>query len=769
MEHLDIDGLINSFINQQDLEVFEKECKNIFYDIVGNNIQVDSPIENYKKPVIYCDFTASGKPLKSIESIIENKISLTYANVHSTVGLNAQKTGCYFEQSKQILREYTNAFDYYSTIYSGQGATGGVHKLIEILSLKKLQSFYKYLEMAYNLKQKVEGIVDFYQIGECLLKEIEKQFKELFIDINFCHISKGRDNKYIECKLCNKGMSSEGDYINHLNEQMHKQNLEEYNTSGKKIYYDYIEEIKEKYYNKTNYLLELINDYQNFKPVVFYSVYEHNSNSLSWKEIGCDTVVIDPKEEKYFLRDLKNKLYEYKDRYIKIGSFTACSNITGLILDVDKIAYIIHSFKGYAIFDYAAGAPYLQINASGPLPDNYRKLLGFREFNQEEINSNLIYKDALFFSPHKFVGGPCTPGVLIVHDKIYRNQLKPTQPGGGTVHFVYKDNINYYIDVEFKEESGTPNIIGAIRLGLMLAKRSKIRHDILILKDLKYEQLFVRELDNVENLYILHKNYLKNFVHIPIYSFMISYDGKFLHPNFVSAVLNDFFGVQTRPGCSCAPNYGKFLLGFDKDKDKVDIMRKIINDGYEIFKPGYVRLNLCYFYPEYIIKYIIQSIKFVCQYGHYFLGLYEYDIKSGNFYLYKTKVQSQNLKNLIIIKENNLLYNNSVYLGNLNPEQECKNVINYVQNYLYQGNLLYETFFKGPYKKSQNMSTQIIIKQFVDIKKFENFRWFLLFQDVKDFLEALYFKKNNNNLAQYNAIDLNKKNNNKMNDWNIVF
>lgn len=178
MEHLDIDGLINSFINQQDLEVFEKECKNIFYDIVGNNIQVDSPIENYKKPVIYCDFTASGKPLKSIESIIENKISLTYANVHSTVGLNAQKTGCYFEQSKQILREYTNAFDYYSTIYSGQGATGGVHKLIEILSLKKLQSFYKYLEMAYNLKQKVEGIVDFYQIGECLLKEIEKQFKD---------------------------------------------------------------------------------------------------------------------------------------------------------------------------------------------------------------------------------------------------------------------------------------------------------------------------------------------------------------------------------------------------------------------------------------------------------------------------------------------------------------------------------------------------------------------------------------------------------------
>ena len=144
----------------------------------------------------------------------------------------------------------------------------------------------------------------------------------------------------------------------------------------------------------------------------------------------------------------------------------------------------------------------------------------------------------------------------------------------------------------------------------------------------------------MENLYILHGNYLKNRPHIPIYSIMISYDGKFLHPNFVSAVLNDFFGVQTRPGCSCAPNYGRFLLGFDKNKNMVDYMRKIIDDGNGIFKPGYVRLNLTYFYPEYIIRYIIKCIKFVCQYAHCFLGLYNYDIKSGDFYLYNTKVSS---------------------------------------------------------------------------------------------------------------------------------
>ena len=118
-------------------QYYEQECLNIFNDMVGNNIAYKSPIEGTLKHLIYCDFTASGKALKTIEYYIVKEIYPTYANVHSTVGLNAKKTGNYFEQSKEILREYTNAYDFYSVVFHGQGATGGVHKLIEMLSLKK--------------------------------------------------------------------------------------------------------------------------------------------------------------------------------------------------------------------------------------------------------------------------------------------------------------------------------------------------------------------------------------------------------------------------------------------------------------------------------------------------------------------------------------------------------------------------------------------------------------------------------------------------------
>ena len=758
----------NNMINNTN-QYYEQECLNIFNDMVGNNIAYNSPIKGTLKHLIYCDFTASGKALKTIEYYIVKEIYPTYANVHSTVGLNAKKTGNYFEQSKEILREYTNAYDFYSVVFHGQGATGGVHKLIEMLSMKKYYSFYKTLKTAYSLKEKIGKNGNFYDICKIILQDIDRLFKELFVDISFCHVSKKRDGRHVvRCYLCNKELESEGDYGIHMNGENHKQMKENYYRSGNKIFYDFIETIREKYYNKDNYLLLLINDYQYFKPIVFYTRYEHNSNSLSWKEIGCDTIVIDPKDEDSLLMELEQYLNQYKDRYIKIGSFSACSNITGLLTDVDRLAYLVHSYNGYAIFDYAAGAPYLQMNVSGPLPDSYRKLLGFKELTIQEKNSNLIYKDGLFFSPHKFVGGPCTPGVLIVHDRVYRNQLKPTQPGGGTVHFVYKNSINYIKDVEYKEESGTPNIVGAIRLGIMLAARSKIPHDFLIQKDEKYNHLFVQELKDVENLYILHGNYLKNRPHIPIYSIMISYDGKFLHPNFVSAVLNDFFGVQTRPGCSCAPNYGRFLLGFDKNKNMVDYMRKIIDDGNGIFKPGYVRLNLTYFYPEFIIRYIIKCIKFVCQYAHCFLGLYNYDIKSGDFYLYNTKVSSLSINLLDITKikyleDNNLLYENR-HMKEI-TEANLDSVYNIVKNYLESGSLLQETFTKGPYKVSQSSFMN------GNIQNYENVRWFLLFQDVKAFLEALYTNKlnggNDMNIQQYTQADSVKRTI-KMDSWNII-
>lgn len=132
-----------------------------------------------------------------------------------------------------------------------------------------------------------------------------------------------------------------------------------------------IDIIKTEYYKKN--IIELINNYKKFKPIIFLSLFEHNSNKLSWKETGCELVTINPEDINNFYIELEKQLNIYKDNYIKIGSFTATSNIIGLLLDIDSIAYLMHTHNGYAFFDYASGAPYLQMNASGPLPDEYRK------------------------------------------------------------------------------------------------------------------------------------------------------------------------------------------------------------------------------------------------------------------------------------------------------------------------------------------------------------------------------------------------------------
>ena len=614
----------------------------LFEDMIGNNIQFTSPIkdeinEKMKKFLIYTDFTASGKGLKRIERFIQEQVLPTYANVHSTVGHCAEITAKYLADAKKNLRIYTNADGYYSIIFHGQGATGGVHKLIEILSIKKYVKFYQDLENCFNIKNKYSENY----LEDSLLKKIKDQFNELFIDINFCFREKENNKNVTKCLLCKEKVESEGGYHEHIKGIEHQKYLSKYEeNTGIGLFsikeqqiIDFIDIIRRNYnINTKESIIKIINDYKKFKPVIFYSLYEHNSNSLSWRETQCEIVLIEG-EYSQFYDNLEDKLKQYKDNYIKIGSFTAASNITGLLLDVDKIAALIHDAYGYAFFDYAAGAPYLKIDVKNELKEDYREMLGFEPLNEYE--KKICFKDGVFFSPHKFIGGPNTPGVLITHDRIYRNQLKPTQPGGGTVAFVYKDDIDYIQDVELKEESGTPNIIGGIRLGLMISIMMSVPHRDILKKEEYFIKLFLHKLEEVPNIYILHDNILKTKPHIPIFSFMISFGNKFFHPNYVCALLNDLFGIQSRPGCSCAPNYGKFLLGFDKDKN-FGLLQKLVSEGKDIFKPGYVRLNLPYFYPDYVIKYIIDSIKLICEYGHLLLGLYHYNIKSGKFYHYES-------------------------------------------------------------------------------------------------------------------------------------
>ena len=773
---------LKNFIYEEDDENPQELCKKLFDDMIGNNIQLDSPIKdennkNLKHYLIYTDYTASGKSLKKLEQFIAKQILPTYANVHSTVGHCAEKTSNYFSEAKEILRNYTNAYGNYSIIFHGQGTTGAIHKLIEVLSIKKYELFYTNLETAYKIKEKFfknyeENKSKFELLCNDLINKIKKQFKELFLEINFCYKVKENGKNVMKCMLCKKDVESEGGYHKHVKEESHILNKSLYENNpgmellqihgAQQISEDFIDIIRKKYLpNSKDFIYNLINDYKKFKPVVFYSLYEHNSNSLSWRETQCEICVINAESNNLYIT-LENKLNEYKNNYIKIGSFTAASNITGLLLDIDMISILMHKYNGFAFFDYASGSPYLQIDMNDPLPDNYRELLGFVKLNN--YDKKYCFKDGIFFSPHKMVGGQNTPGVLISHDRIYRNQLKPTQPGGGTVNFVYKNMIDYIQDVELKEESGTPNIIGGIRVGLTLLIRQKIPHSFIIERDKYYNQLFINELENIFNLYILDDKYLRNKPHLPIFAFMISYDEKFLHPNFVCALLTDFFGIQSRPGCSCAPTYGQLLLGFDKDPNNFKLFQTIIYEGNELFKPGYIRLNLPYFYPEYVIKYVIKAIKFICEYGHLFISLYKYNIKSGKFWFYNYKEEELSLKlfnfgkNLPNLED----FHENRHLSNISKEA-LDNTFKQIEKYVNSGDLFKEMF----YLKDKFIMPRL--KDY-DFGEWEKVRWFVKLKDVQDYLVKMYKSVvyGYDNQHTYESVEKNeKKKLTRMENWSI--
>ena len=761
----------------------------IYKDTIGHNYIMKSPF-GYDNYLIYCDYTASGRGLRSLENFINNNVLPSYANLHSTVGFCSEQTSNLSRESKDILRDYCNAWDNYSLIYHGQGCTGAIYKCIDLLNIKHYVSFYENLESLAKIykelfeDQNYQGNelkrkkMQYEKMSKDSRKKIDEDYRLLFFKCNFCQKIKKLDSNIFRCLLCKDGkgnnlhFDSEGSYHSHENSQIHINNRKNFYSNPKKNlfnnkldpkeYSNFLDEIRQNYkiteeevdweklykhYNdklydeeeekKLHYIYDLIRDYERFKPVVFVTIYEHNSNKLSWIETHAEVVTINNLEELH-KQLISNK---YKNRYIKIGSFTAASNITGLLLDVDAYAIEMHKNGGFAFFDYASGAPYLQIDVNGKLPDEYRKKLNFTTQLSEGDVKKYCYKDGIFFSPHKFIGGPNTPGVLIIHNRITMNTLKPTQAGGGTVNYVLKGDIDYSLDVEVKEESGTPNIIGGIRVGLMTYIRSKIDHNLIIDIDEEYNKL----MDNIDepNIYILENELLKGKPHIPVFSFMISYGDKFYHPNYICALLNDLFGIQSRPGCSCAPDYGQLLL---KNKfDNFAQIKKFVVEGNEIFKPGYTRLNLPYFYPRFIIEYIIKAIIFICVNAQLLIGLYNYDIKSGKFYFYDDKKRPQITKiseKFNFENNSNILQNTASFLNNNNEinreitKEKLDNIIQKIEDYC-SSNTLYQDLKKA--------ETKIYPKERKnEFGSLDKFRWFLLYKDLTDEIQKLKNIEQNN-------------------------
>lgn len=348
----------------------------------------------------------------------------------------------------------------------------------------------------------------------------------------------------------------------------------------------------------------------NESPVVFVGPFEHHSNLLPWRESAADVVQVRQVDGKMDVNHLEALLKIYKDRPLKVGSFSAASNVTGVLTDVDEVTCLLHQHGALACWDYAACAPYVEMNMNPVLNDDRRAF---------------AYKDAIFFSGHKFIGGPGSPGVLIAKKRLLAKPV-PTHPGGGTVFYVTDEDHRYLSNKVEREEGGTPDIIGSIRLGLAVQLKQQI--GAVKIQNLEDERnSFVMErLGKIENVVVLGSEKAHA---LPIFSFLIQYQSRYLHYNLVCALLNDLFGIQSRGGCQCAGPYSQALLGVTKEDSL--LLEKALLEERELFRPGYSRLSLPYFMSNHEVKYVIKCIEFVAQHGWKFLSVYKFNHKTGEW------------------------------------------------------------------------------------------------------------------------------------------
>ncbi|XWS29558.1 hypothetical protein CRYUN_Cryun24cG0039100 [Craigia yunnanensis] len=382
--------------------------------------------------------------------------------------------------------------------------------------------------------------------------------------------------------------------------------------------------------------------------VVFIGPYEHHSNLLSWRQSLAEVVEIGLDENGLIdIEALRQQLelYKYANRPL-LGSFSACSNVNGIESDTREIAKLVHEYGGFVCFDFAASGPYVGIDMKSGEIDGY---------------------DAIFLSPHKFLGGPGSPGILLMSNALYQlGSSPPSTCGGGTVNYVNgfneKDTL-YAYDIEERENGGTPQIIQMIRAALAFCVKEYIGYEVIAKQEKSYIQEALDRLLPNQNIWVLGNtstetqrqailsfliysttnstpgpiNKEGNNVDEPEGLFMWGETGskryKPLHGPFVATLLNDLFGIQARGGCACAGPYGHSLLDIDQIRSLT--FREVIKKGYVGAKPGWTRVSFPYYMPNEEFEYILAAIEFVAIYGQRFLPLYHFNPRTGSWTIKK--------------------------------------------------------------------------------------------------------------------------------------
>jgi selenocysteine lyase/cysteine desulfurase len=317
------------------------------------------------------------------------------------------------------------------------------------------------------------------------------------------------------------------------------------------------------------------------KPIVFISHMEHHSNQTSWLETIADVEVIPATEDGLFsIENLLILLDKYKERPFKIASITSCSNVTGIKTPYHAVAKMMHQHNGLCFVDFACSGPYVKI-----------------DMHPEDQES---YLDAIFFSPHKFLGGPGTCGILVFNKKLYQNVV-PDNPGGGTVSWTNPWGEHKYIDnIEDREDGGTPGFLQVIKTALAIQLKEQMGVDQILKREHEIVEYIFSSLGLVSNIKILAAQHQDR---LGVISFFI----EDLHFNLGVKLLNDKFGIQTRGGCSCAGTYGHFLLHVDQETSN-----KLIDEislGDLIRKPGWIRMSVHPTTTTAEIEYVCNGIK----------------------------------------------------------------------------------------------------------------------------------------------------------------
>ncbi|XP_039262211.2 uncharacterized protein LOC120338299 [Styela clava] len=372
-------------------------------------------------------------------------------------------------------------------------------------------------------------------------------------------------------------------------------------------------------------------------PVVFCGPFEHHSNLLPWREMNSHVVNISESADgRINLRHLEIALRAWANSGRPlIGSFSAASNVTGITTDTRKVAALLHKYGAISLWDYATAGPYMDI-----------------QMHPEPIGKYNTSKDAVFISMHKFVGSPDAPGLLIASKHLFRNAV-PSGCGGGTVLFVSENDHRYLKDIESREEGGTPAIIGSIRAGLAFKLKMAVGCDVIMKRE---TELYARAMEvwkdipELEILGILDEKPSTHIQHehrLAVFSFLIknANSGYYLHHNFVAALLNDLFGIQSRGGCACAGVYAQHLLGIDRvaekkfggiliedpKRSKTRTRHDTERTEYEVLRPGFTRLNLTYFLSDEDADYIISAVSMIAKHGWTLLPQYQYGARSGEW------------------------------------------------------------------------------------------------------------------------------------------